>query len=197
MKNCCEKKGIQRGIWLGILPHSFCIAFIVFSLIGSTLAASLFKKYLLTPYFFEMLVALSFVFATISAVIYLKKQERLSVRGVRENWGYLGILFGTTVTVNLLLFLVVFPLTTNFSRPNLKEERTGGTQKITLQVDLPCSGHAPLVGDEFKKTLGITDFRFSLPNVFWVEYNPSLISVDQILSLPVFGSFKARVVENG
>lgn len=216
MKDCCKKEGIERfgglgdvgrkkgifqGIMYGILPHSFCIAFIVFTVIGSTVAVGFFRKFLLTPYFFEILIGLSFLLATISAVVYLRRKDNFSVRGIRENWGYLGILYGTTIAVNLLLFLVIFPIMTNGGgtrgiRGNRGTRETAEIETVFLEVKIPCSGHAPLVGEELKKTAGITDFRFSLPNIFLVEYNPSQITVEQILSLPIFGSFPAEVKDN-
>ncbi|PJC77533.1 hypothetical protein CO010_00305 [Candidatus Shapirobacteria bacterium CG_4_8_14_3_um_filter_39_11] len=61
MKDCCEtdnsnkhsgvNKGIFQGLFYGILPHSFCIAFIIFTVIGSTVAVGFFRKFLLTPFF--------------------------------------------------------------------------------------------------------------------------------------------------
>lgn len=211
MKDCCKinksnesnrthetNKSFLSGIVYGILPHSFCIAFIVFTVIGSTVAVGFFRKFLLTPYFFEILIGLSFVLATISAVIYLRRKDGFSVRGIRENWGYLGILYGTTIAVNLLLFLVIFPAVTNKGTiGNIRDVGdVKGNRIVILAVKIPCSGHAPLVGEELKKTVGITDFRFSLPNVFLIKYNPSQITVEQILGLPIFGSFPAEVKDN-
>lgn len=211
MKDCCKKEGIGgfrgvgdvgrrkgmfQGIIYGILPHSFCIAFIVFTVIGSTLATSLLKGVLLTPYFFQLLVGLSFVFAAISAAIYLKRKGQLSFGGIRGNWGYLGILFGTTIAVNLLLFLVIFPRVANNIGVRKEIGEIGDIREVTLEVKIPCLGHAPLVGEELKKTVGITYFRFSLPNIFQVEYNPAQITVDQILDLPIFGSFPVKIKDN-
>ena len=61
-ESCCpkkdsktEKKGILADFAYGILPHTFCIAFIIFSVIGSVTAITFFKKFLLNPYFFHIL----------------------------------------------------------------------------------------------------------------------------------------------
>jgi len=55
-KTCCQKetknKGFFAGILYGILPHTFCIAFIILSTLGATTATFLLKPLLLTPYFF-------------------------------------------------------------------------------------------------------------------------------------------------
>lgn len=86
-KDCCqpskenEKFGGIKGILYGLLPHTFCIAFVVASIIGATAATAFFKKFLLLPYFFEILVGLSLVFATLSAVFYLKRNSLFSVGG--------------------------------------------------------------------------------------------------------------------
>jgi len=106
--NCCQPSrknkpaGFLPGLFYGLLPHAFCIAFVAFSVVGATAFASFFKKFLLVPYFFQLLVATSLVFATISAVLYLKKNNDLSWMGVRRNKRYLMVLFGITISVNLL-----------------------------------------------------------------------------------------------
>lgn len=211
MKDCCkkeeirdlgeiggvgEKKGIFQGIVYGILPHSFCIAFIVFTVIGSTLATSLLKGVLLTPYFFQLLIGLSFVFAMISAVIYLRRKKQLSLGGIRANWGYLGILFGTTIAVNLLLFLVIFPKVANNigGRKEIGEIRgVGNIREVTLKVKIPCSGHAPLISGEIRAIKGIKDVRFVSPNIFEVSYDQNETEVAKILGLEVFKTYPAVV----
>ncbi|PIS14744.1 hypothetical protein COT64_00960, partial [Candidatus Shapirobacteria bacterium CG09_land_8_20_14_0_10_39_12] len=122
MKDCCtpiekksnkQRKGFLHGALLGVLPHSFCIAFLFFTVIGSTIFTSFFRKVLLAPYFFQFLIGLSFVLATISAVVYLKKINNLSLNGVRKKWKYLSVLYGATIGINLLFLLVVFPAAAN------------------------------------------------------------------------------------
>jgi len=68
IKDCCRSnqtgrkdKSFFQGVLYGILPHSFCIAFVILSIIGATAVATIFRKFLLLPYFFEMLIGLSFV----------------------------------------------------------------------------------------------------------------------------------------
>jgi copper chaperone CopZ len=63
-----------------------------------------------------------------------------------------------------------------------------------LGVDIPCSGHAPLISDELKKIDGVSSVQFSLPNVFDVKYDSSKASKQQILSLEVFKTYKATVL---
>ena len=46
---CCQPqkkgKGIGQGILFGLVPHIGCIAFIVFTLLGISAAAAVFKPY--------------------------------------------------------------------------------------------------------------------------------------------------------
>ena len=93
-KSCCQPtkkqpKGFWSGLIYGLIPHTGCIAFIIFTILGVTTATALFKPLLLSPYFFYILIALSFIFATISALIYLKKCALLSLRGIKTKWKYL------------------------------------------------------------------------------------------------------------
>jgi len=214
-KSCCEnkekveKKGIWSGIVYGIMPHIGCIAFIVFTIFGVTAATTLFKPLLLNPYFFYILIVLSLVFATISAFVYLKKQGicvcqktengttlTFSTEGIKRKWKYLSTLYGTTVFTNLLLFMVIFPITANLSfGPSITGAFVGSQPSITLKVDIPCPGHAPLITDELKKIDGVNGVKFRFPNLFDVTFNPAKTTKQQILSLDVFNTYKATVTD--
>jgi copper chaperone CopZ len=202
-KNCCEKtdsksnkKGFISGILYGLIPHTFCIAFIILTVLGATTATALLKPFLLNRYFFYILIGLSIFFATISAIIYLKKNGILSFRGIKRKWRYLSILYGTTIFVNLLFFMVIFPYLANLNRvqPSAFIEATP-LSSITLKVDIPCPGHASLIIDELKKIEGVEDVKFSFPNLFDVKYNPSKTSKEKLLSLEVFNTYKAVVIK--
>ena len=158
-ESCCkktdsrmDKKGFLKGILYGLAPHTFCIAFIIFTILGVTTATALLKPLLLNRYFFYILIGLSIVFATISAIIYLKKQGILSFSGIKRKWKYLSILYGTTIFVNLLFFMVIFPKVANLNlNPTPAIVEKTNLSSITLKVDIPCSGHAPLITSELKK----------------------------------------------
>jgi len=203
--NCCEKKeekkkdrGFLAGILYGILPHSFCIAFIVFTIIGTTAVTALLKPLLLNPYFFYFLIGLSLIFATISAIIYLKRNGKLSFQGVKNKWKYLSLLYGTTIFVNLILFMFVFPTVTNLNLKASAGEAIINNQNnlssITLEVAIPCSGHALLITDELKKINGVESVNFSLPDKFEVEYDSTKTSKEGIISLEIFKTYKAKVL---
>jgi hypothetical protein len=197
-------------VFYGLVPHTFCILFIVLSVVGATAATSVIKRFMYFRYLFQAVVALSLVFATVSSVLYLRRNGILSPQGARFKWKYLSVMYGTTVGINLLFFLVVFPLLANvdFTRGAV-EARTieasvqqlsgvaafpsasGPQESLKLQVAIPCPGHAPLIMDELKKVAGITAVKYAYPNNFLVSFDPTECSRSQILGLEVFQEFKA------
>lgn len=211
---CCENKenkpkgkAFWKGLIYGLVPHVGCIAFILFSLFGVTGAVFLFRPLLLNPYFFYILIIISIVFATASAVFYLKNKKVLcycknekgaeinfSLDGVKKEWKYLTTLYGTTIFINLLLFMVIFPLTANLASASFSPQSyTGKISSLTLQVAIPCPGHAPLISDELRKLSGILNVKFNFPNYFDVSYDPNRISKQEILSLEAFKTYRADI----
>ncbi len=210
--NHCEQKSKQKekgflaGIVYGLVPHTFCIAFIIFTVLGVTAATAFLRPFLMNRYFFHILIALSVVLATVSAVIYLKRNSILSLSGIKRKKGYLLALYGITVGVNLLLFMVAFPVAANLdagvSLKTAVSSLFGPGQDLalaednflaTLQVDIPCPGHAPLIVGELKTINGVDVVRFNFPDLFEVGYNPDKTSEAEILSLDVFETYKANV----
>lgn len=199
--DCCQcdkkieekkKKGFLTGVFYGILPHTFCILFIVFTVLGATTLTAILKPIMLKSYFFYLLIALSFILATISAIVYLKRMGKLSFPGIKKKWKYLSILYGTTIFINLFLFLVIFPLAANLNqKPSIKDS---SSLFLTLEVKIPCSGHAPLITDELKKISGVESVYFKLPNLFDVIYDPAKTTKEQILSLDVFNEYRAVII---
>ncbi|MGB9707026.1 MAG: hypothetical protein ACPLXP_03075 [Microgenomates group bacterium] len=178
------------------MPHTFCLAFIVFSIIGATIATTVFRKILLLPYFFWILLGISFLFATVSAIIYLRRDTCCSAGGAKKHWKYLLVLYGTTIVINLLLFLVIFPLTTNIKSKNAPNVLSAQAKisSITLQVAIPCSGHAPLISGELQKIPGVTEVKFRLPNFFDIKFDQNKTSSEKILGLEVFQTYKAEIL---
>lgn len=196
-----KKKSVIQGIIFGLVPHTFCILFVVLSIVGAATATTLLKQLLYFPYFFQIIVALAFVFATVSSVFYLKRNGLLSWAGARFKWKYLTTMFATTIGVNLLFFLVIFPAVANldfkpFNTGGVAQAQTISTTNATsviLQVAIPCSGHAPLIIGELEKLDGVVDAKFQGSNLFKVQYDPAKITVGDILAQDVFKSFKAEV----
>ena len=210
--DCCnkssQKKGIFSGIFYGLIPHIGCIGFIVFSILGVTAATAFFRPFLLNSYFFHILIAISFVFATISAIVFLKKNTILSFQGIKRKWKYLLTLYGTTIGINLLLFMVIFPIAANLNSgaglgttiidtfgSNREFQLSESGALATLQVAIPCPGHASLIIGELKKNSGVENVKFRFPNLFDVDYNPQKTSQGEILSLEVFNTYQATIAE--
>lgn len=202
--SCClpktkREKGILKGIFYGLVPHTFCILFIVAAILGSTVAVSFFKPFLMSRYFFYILIALSFVFATISSLFYLKRNNCLCLSGIKKRGKYLSIMYTTTMGVNILFFLIIFPMVANFSAPSITGAmiaqgiNLSDLPSLTLDVDIPCSGHAPLIIGELKSVGGVVDVKYKAGK-FNVAYDSSQTSKESILSLEVFKTYPAIVV---
>jgi len=187
--------GFWSGLVYGLLPHSFCIAFIVLTVIGSTVLIGLVRGLFLIPYFFQFLVGLSLVLATFSAFIYLKRNGLCSFEGVKRKWRYLAILYGTTLLVNLLMFMVILPRVANIGSMNQARILSQQTSNVFLAVDIPCPGHAPLIIDELKKTVGVNNVVFKSPNFFEVIFDPRKISPEQLLGVEIFKTYKAKIIQ--
>lgn len=104
------------------------------------------------------------------------------------------VLYLTVIGVNLLLFLVVFPLTANLKSSGKTVLGQTSLSSKTLRVEIPCPGHAPLIVDELKKTEGVIEVKYRLPNLFEVSYSSDETSLEEILNLEIFKTFKARGV---
>jgi len=202
-----KKSGnIFQGLIYGLIPHIGCIAFILASIIGATAFTQFFKPLLMNRYFFYILILVSISFATISSILYLRKNDFLSFDGVKRRWKYLMGMYGSTIGINLLFFLIIFPLLANASTPpksngsisnslNNSFNTMGSTSSIKLSIDIPCSGHASLITQELKTLSGVTDIKFNLPNIFQVKYDSTKTTKQQILSLEIFNTYKATVIE--
>lgn len=192
-----EKRSMRQGIIYGLIPHIGCIAFIIGSVLGVTVLMQFFKPLLMNRYFFYILILISLGFATLSSVLYLRKNGILSFAGMKRKWKYLSIMYGSTIGINLLLFLLIFPLLANVSTAS--NQVTGAITLdqnfLKLQVNIPCSGHAPLISQELKTINGISEVKFSFPNIFDVKYDPTKTSKDEITSLEVFKTYKAKVLD--
>ncbi|KYC46317.1 MAG: putative copper-exporting P-type ATPase A [Candidatus Methanofastidiosum methylothiophilum] len=192
-----EKKSnnILKGLVYGIVPHIGCIGFILGSVLGVSILMQFFRPLLMSRYFFYGLVALSLGFASVSVLLYLRNNELLSVKGLQRKWKYVTITYGSTVGVNLALFLIVFPMLANVSASVGGDQVTiGSTEFITLRVNIPCSGHAPLISNELKTINGVQEVRYSTPNTFAVKYDSGRTSKTDILKLAVFREYPATVL---
>lgn len=197
MKGVKTKKNLLQGLMYGLIPHIGCIIFIIASIVGSTVAMQFFKPLLMNRYIFYILILISVVFATISSGIYLRKNNLLSLAGIRRKWKYLSAMYGSTVGINALLFFLIFPLLANVgtSVTGFAVVPGGDLASIKLSVDIPCPGHAPLISNELKTIDGVKGTQFNFPNNFDVVYDSTQTSKQEILSLEVFETYKPTVLD--
>jgi hypothetical protein len=209
--DCCKKeekknKGILNGILYGLTAHSFCILFILLTVLGATTLTTILRPLFMSRYFFHVLILIAVIFATVSALLYLKRNNKLSLLGIKEKKNYLFILYGTTIAINLSLFLFIFPITANISGgASLKEavktsfgKETsiilGEDEKLlTVKVDIPCSGHAYLVFVDLDGFPGVKNVDFRFPNIFDISYDSDITTPEEIFSVDVFQNYKTVV----
>ncbi|MAG22393.1 MAG: hypothetical protein CL943_03780 [Candidatus Diapherotrites archaeon] len=201
-----QKMSIRQGIVYGLVPHIGCIGFIVASILGATIAVEFFKPLLMNPWFFHILILISIGFATLSSAFYLRKQGIFSMQGIKRKKKYLATMYGSTVGINLILFLVIFPMLANldtgsFANPTgmvtlagAQGNSTASDSLLRLQSNIPCPGHAPLISGELKSIEGITGVKYEFPNYFDVAFDSSKTSKDKIFALEVFEIYTATLI---
>lgn len=201
-KSCCaapkNKKGILSGILFGILPHFFCIFFALFSIIGAVTITGFLKKFLLIPHFFTFLIIISLILATVSSVIYLRRNSCLCPFGIKNKWKYLTTVYSVTILINLLMFYIVIPTlaNANFQKASAVQKelsQNNNLSELSLDVQIPCSGHAPLIIDEIKKNCDVQSVTFSTPNTFDIKYDPQKTTPEKIAALDIFKTYKATL----
>lgn len=204
---CLEKKctckisnTLLEGIAYGLIPHIGCIAFIIGSVLGVTILMEFFRPILMNRYFFHILILVSFVFATISCIIYLKKNGLFSMKGVKRKWKYIGTMYGSTIGINLILIMLVFPMLANVSiNPTITGAMLAVDKRnialVRISVDIPCPGHAPLITSEVQKIDGILKTEYFFPNNFEVQYDATKTTLEEILNLEVFLEYPATIIK--
>lgn len=190
-----KDSSIKKGILFGLIPHIGCIAFIIASILGSTVLVNFIKPFLMNKYFFYILILISILFATIASIIYLKQNSLLSLKGIKKKKVYLMTMYGLTIGITVFLFLFIFPLFSNLSttdsKTDVSNQDLSSLKTLSITVDIPCSGHAPLITDELKKINGVNQVKFSLFNNFLITYDSSKTNKKEILALDIFKTYKA------
>jgi len=182
----------KQGLLYGLIPHAGCIFFIIASIIGATFFMNLFKPLLMNAYFFYALIAISLVFATISAIIYLRNNKLLNVQGIKRQKKYLVTLYSTTIIINLILFLLIFPLTANFASAR-SSTANEFSKTLELEVIIPCSGHASLIINELNQEQGVQETKYTFPYKFMIKYDEDLTNPEQILEAEIFKEFPGTI----
>lgn len=197
--SCCGPKKEYHGrnwvkaISYALIPHIGCIAFIIASILGTTVLIQYFRPLLMSRNIFYYLILVSIGFATLSSFFYLKRNKSLSWNGVRTKKGYLSIMYGSTVGINIVLFFFIFPFLANFTGASVANPND--YYSLSLEVDIPCPGHAPLISSELSTIGGVEGSEYSFPNKFEVYYSDPLVR-DEILLLEVFDEYPATVVDS-
>ena len=200
LPDCCKPKkeykgkNVFIGIMYGLIPHTGCILFIIASVLGATVLMQFFKPLLMNRNIFYYLILISLGFATFSSLIYLKKHKLLSIKGMKKKKGYLSIMYGSTIGINLLLFFFIFPFISNLTSA-VSVEDSLDLSMLKISVDIPCPGHAPLISNEVKTINGVMGSQYSFPNDFEVYYDSSLTNKQEILSLEVFTEYPATILD--
>lgn len=197
---------LKQAIIYGILPHLGCIGFIIASILGATIFIEIFKPFLMNPFFFHILILVSFLFATIASVFYLNSQKMLNVEGIKRKKNYLAVMYSITIGVNILLMFLVFPMLANIDTgvfatttqganlsAGIQTQSNNQLQIFTIEVDIPCPGHASLITGEVKKVSGVSGVRFLLPNKFEIAYTEELTK-NRVMALEVFKTYPAKIV---
>ena len=115
----------------------------------------------------------------------------LSWNGIKRKKGYLSVMYGSTVGINVILFFLIFPLLANVSLAD--GNSITGDATLNIKVDIPCPGHAPLISNELKTITGVSNVQFSFPNNFAVSYDSLQTSKTEMLSLDVFEEYPATI----
>lgn len=198
LPSCCRPKkeykgkNVFKGIMYGLIPHIGCIMFILAAVLGATILMQFFKPLLMNRNIFYYLILISLGFATLSSFFYLRKNKCLCWKGIKSKKGYLTIMYGSTVGINILLFFFIFPFLANVG--NVSAAEITGASVLGIAVDIPCPGHAPLISNELKTIKGVKGTEYSFPNKFDVYYNNSETSKEEILDLEVFEEYPAEIL---
>lgn len=191
-----NEHGFLKGILYALLPHTGCFAIIILTILGITAGATILRP-LLNSYFFYGMIGLSVLITILSAIYYLRKNSSLNKEGIKNNWKYLSILFGTTIIINVLLLTVIFPTLANvgYSEPNLDSNTNTTTyNQFAINVNIPCSGHASLIIGELKKDPGVISVKYGFPSKFTINYESNKTNKENILNNPIFEEYPAKAV---
>lgn len=104
---------------------------------------------------------------------------------------YILIIMMTVLVVVLGVYAI-----NNFeeNQPTKKILNKDANTKLTLQVNIPCPGHAGLIGYELQKLEGIKSIDFNIPSLFDIYYDSSKVSKENILNTKIFKEYPAQII---
>tara|TARA_Y100000310_G_scaffold343455_1_gene451158 strand:+ start:234 stop:533 length:300 start_codon:yes stop_codon:yes gene_type:complete len=93
-----------------------------------------------------------------------------------------------------LAILMLVLVTACSETPTGNTVATGSGAEFTLEVDIPCPGHAQLILNELYTVDGVTNVDSKYPNLYDITYDPSTTSEDEIKDLEIFNEYPCKVV---
>ena len=90
------------------------------------------------------------------------------------------------------MFFVVFPSLANINQEAISDKESS-LAKLSINVQLPCTGHAPLIINEIRKNSSVQSVKFSMPNNFEIIYDPEKTTPEKIASLEIFKTYEATL----
>ena len=102
----------------------------------------------------------------------------------------IGIIFVITLLILGIVLGMGYFETGNAIQEDI--QNVDGEGKISLKVNIPCSGHSYLIIQSLEKLGGVESVDFRIPYYFDVVYNPKTINENQILDAEIFKAYSAR-----
>ena len=85
----------------------------------------------------------------------------------------------STIGTNLIIIFIFFPLASNV-QIGYAYGQENQSVVASVDVEIPCTGHAPLIIDEIKKNQSVDVVKFKLPSTFEITFNPEKTSLEEI-----------------
>lgn len=99
----------------------------------------------------------------------------------------------TTVVV-LIVVGIIYSLVSSASNLTTSKVISESSQRIALQVAIPCQGHSSLIINELNKIEGVEKVEYSPISTFTVYYNPEKTTKEKILSTKILQEYSTREI---
>ncbi len=99
------------------------------------------------------------------------------------------------IAIVLLILSVLVAAEVFVSKNSDAVKTTTASSSMTLNVAIPCPGHASLIKSELEKLDGVTSINYTPTTTFVVNFDSTKISEQDILSLDIFKEYPAVKIE--
>lgn len=110
------------------------------------------------------------------------------------------IIFFVVILVIIVIIvgiLIVSSLNLNSGEKQTEiDNQSIGLSVLTINVAIPCGGHAPIIITSLKTLPGVEKIDYTPISKFKVYYNSTKTSKQEILSLEIFKQFKATEINS-